>query len=275
MAFPDLPRRLLAAVLVVFFMRPVLAETLQYEASYMGPFSAGKSLPIARVDLISEYHALPSGEEVLQTTMQVTSRPYEFVEKHFPFRVRYRSLYSPKRKHMLAVEKYEKTNRVKHEIGWVDVVQQRLLRFRKKGKYAGQRVFPASLQTWLSPGQSFEFHKYFCHGFPKGLLDWLSMLQVMRASPLKTGDEHQFSVTDGKHLYYYSVKVQKQHFLEMMDGTQRRAWKLRFDAQEYGETEPVHRPLYVWLADDERRTPLLFENRHPLGRFVVRLSAVE
>uniref|UniRef100_UPI003AF7B844 hypothetical protein n=1 Tax=Thiolapillus sp. TaxID=2017437 RepID=UPI003AF7B844 len=174
--------------------------------------SAGKHLPIAAVQLDSEYKALPSGEKVLQTTMHVTSKPYDFqaclrprdrfwdipvpkidsafdnllvpqpswspsttqqlrklvaapylapndwtprseayfvfplaqgtpgkqcglaatgvyqpslrspwlaaVEEHFPFRVRYRSLYAPGRKHMLAVEKYEKTSRIKHEISW-------------------------------------------------------------------------------------------------------------------------------------------------------------
>ncbi len=251
------------------------AELLHYEASYKGPFSAGKHLPIAAVQLDSEYKALPSGEKVLQTTMHVTSKPYDFVEEHFPFRVRYRSLYAPGRKHMLAVEKYEKTSRIKHEISWVDVEQHQLLRFRHKGKSVGQRLFPVSLQNWLEPGERFEFHKYSRHGFRKGLQDWLSMLQVVRTLSMETGRVYRFPVTDGKHLYHYTVKVQKQHSIEMMDGSRRKAWKLRFDAVEEGEPGPAHRPLYVWLADDAQRTPLLFENRHPLGRFLVRLSTVQ
>ena len=122
------------------------AESLHYEASYKGPFSAGKHLPIAAVQLDSEYKALPSGEKVLQTTMHVTSKPYDFVEEHFPFRVRYRSLYAPGRKHMLAVEKYEKTSRIKHEISWVDVEQhQRCQPWRAKRRL----VDPSSREAAL------------------------------------------------------------------------------------------------------------------------------
>ncbi len=275
MCIPESAMRLLKVLPLMLLCTLVRAESLHYEASYKGPFSAGKHLPIAAVQLDSEYMALPSGERVLQSTMRVTSKPYDFVEEHFPFRVRYRSLYAPGRKHMLALEKYEKTSRIKHEISWVDVDGRKLLRFRHKGKNVGQRLFPVSLQKWLEPGEHFEFHKYFRHGFPKGLQDWLSMLQVVRTLPLETGRVYRFPVTDGKHLYHYTVKVQKQHNIEMMDGNRRKAWKLRFDAIEEGEPGPAHRPLYVWLADDTQRTPLLFENRHPLGRFLVRLSTVE
>ncbi|HID46107.1 MAG TPA: DUF3108 domain-containing protein [Chromatiaceae bacterium] len=250
------------------------AETLRYEASYKGPFSAGKKIPIAAIQLASQYIQLAERGRVLQTTLRVTSKPYDFVEEHFPFRVRYRSLYSPDRKHMLALEKYQKTSRVKHEINWVDVGQRQLLRFRQKGKSVGQRLFPASLQQWLGPGETFEFHKYSRHGLEDGLLDWLSMLQVVRTRPLEPGKEYHFPVTDGKHLYHYMVKVRKRHHIEVA-GRKHLAWKLRFDAVEEGEPGAAHRPLYVWLADDDRRTPLLFENRHPLGRFLVSLSLVQ
>ncbi|WP_419615698.1 hypothetical protein [Thiolapillus sp.] len=51
---------------------------------------------------------------------------------------------------------------------------------------------------------------------------------------METGRVYRFPVTDGKHLYHYTVKVQKQHSIEMMDGSRRKAWKLRFDAVEGG-----------------------------------------
>ena len=250
------------------------AETLHYQASYAGVFSAGERLPVAAVQLSSHSLQLPAAGKVTQLAMEVTSEPYSFVEKHFPFRVRYRSIYAPDKQHVLALEKYEKTSRVKHEINWVDVEQRKLLRFRREGKAAGKQLFPVALQRWLKPGEQFEFHKYSRHSFEEGLLDWLSMLQAMREKQLVTGTEYAFSVTDGKRLYRYRVQVQKSHQIEA-GGKKHKAWKLRFDAIEKGKREPAHRPLYVWLADDARRTPLLFENRHPLGRFVVRLSAVQ
>ncbi|WP_456413507.1 DUF3108 domain-containing protein [Thiolapillus sp.] len=262
--------------MALLLVSPVLpfAETLHYEASYTGVFSAGEILPIAAVRLDSNNAELPVPEKAIQLTMEVTSAPYPFVERHFPFRVRYRSIYAPRGQQVLALEKYEKTSRLKHEINWVDAGQGKLMRFRPKGKSAGEQLFPAVLQPWLKPGQRFEFHKYARHPVEDGLLDWLSMLQVMREKPLATGQEYVFSVTDGKRLYRYHVRVRKKQQIEA-GGKKQLAWKLRFDAVEEGKRQPAHRPLYVWLADDAGRTPLLFENRHPLGRFVVRLSAVQ
>ncbi len=265
---------LLLVMLFVISPAAIQAETLHYEASYSGVFSAGENLPVAAVQLNSSSLQLPVSGKVVQLSMEATSEPYLFVEKHFPFRVRYRSIYVPDGQHMLALEKYEKTSRIKHEISWVDVGQRKLLRFRNEGKGAGKQLFPVMLQRWLKPGEQFEFHKYSRHSFEDGLLDWLSMLQVVRGKPLATGRKYAFPVTDGKRLYRYRVRVQKRHEIEA-GGKKRKAWKLRFDAIEEGKREPAHRSLYVWLADDARRTPLLFENRHPLGRFVVRLSAVQ
>jgi hypothetical protein len=264
---------LLAAVLHPGFS-VVSAETLRYEASYKGPFSAGKNLPIAAVQLEREKLRLPALGAAIQITMSVTSEPYAFVEKHFPFRVRYRSIYSLDKKHVLALEKYEKTSRVKHEIDWIDSTNGQLLRFRHKGKKAGERLFPVSLQKWLQPGETFEFHKYSRHGFEDGLIDRLYLLQALRRALLEKGSKYAFTVTDGKHLYHYRVRVQGRQRINI-GGKQRNAWKLRFDAVEEGEQKPAHRPLYVWLADDAQRTPLLFEHRHPLGRFLISLSTVQ
>lgn len=264
---------LLLAVLYPGFS-VVSAETLRYEASYKGLFSAGKNLPIAAVQLNREKLHLPLLGTAIQITLSVTSEPHAFVEKHFPFRVRYRSMYAPDEKHILALEKYEKTTRVKHEIDWIDSTNGQILRFRHKGKKAGERLFPVSLQKWLDPGETFEFHKYSRHAIEDGLIDRLYLLQALRNLPLETGREYAFNVTDGKHLYHYRVRVQRRQRI-VVGGKQHDAWKLRFDAVEERKQKPAHRPLYVWLADDGQRTPLLFEHRHPLGRFLVSLSAVQ
>ncbi|WP_456404832.1 DUF3108 domain-containing protein [Thiolapillus sp.] len=266
--------RVLAALALLLGCSRAGAEILRYEASYQGVFSANKHLPIAAVRLDNKTIQVPALGAVTQLAMEVSSEPYPFVEEHFPFRVRYRSMFLPEKQHVLALEKYEKTVRVKHEIDWVDTEQRKLLRFRQQGKNAGERPFPALLQRWLEPGEPFEFHKYVRHGFEDGLLDWLSMLEVIRQRPIEKGREFSFSVTDGKHLYHYRVRVQNRRLIEV-GGRKRQAWKLRFDAVEEGERGAAHRPLYVWLADDAQRTPLLFENRHPLGRFLVSLSAVQ
>lgn len=251
----------------------VYAETLEYEASYKGVLTAGKKFSIASVQL--EHHKKTMGQakqEVEQITLQVSSQPYPFVEKRFPFRVRYRSLYDPQAARVLALEKYKKTTKTVHEIAWVDKNAGQLLRFRPKGRNAGKRVFPVSLNTWLGGRKTFEFHKYSPVQVPPQLLDYLSLLHRVRFLPLAKGDDYRFKVTDGKHLFDYRVRVENHRSIKIQ-GKKRKAWKLRFDGREDGEKEPDHRPLFVWIQDDEKRTPLLFENRHPLGRFIVSLTS--
>ena len=250
----------------------LLAETLYYEASYQGLFSAGQPIAIAAISLDTGPNGQAGAEELFQSEMQVTSRPYAFVEKHYPFRVRYRSIWDGRSRELLAMETYEKTSKVKHQIIWVDRDGKRMQRFRPRGKRAGQQVFPVSLQHWLAPGETFQFHKYGRHKVPEGMLDWLSMLQDIRGRDLKYGKRFRYAVTDGKHLYRYRVKVEKRHLLEV-DGHSRWTRKLRFDATEAGVSGPAHRPVYVWLTDDGEHTPVQFESRHPLGRFTIRLSS--
>ncbi len=248
------------------------AETLYYEASYQGLFSAGQPIAIAAVSLETLPVEAAGAEKHYQSTMQVTSQPYTFVEKHYPMRVRYRSLWTSQPLAVTALETYEKTHKLKHQIIWVDWKGKRMLRFRSRGKGAGQHVFPVSLQSWLAPGEAFQFHKYGRHKVPQGMLDWLSMLQAVRGRELRHGLRYHYAVTDGKHLYHYRVSVEKRHLL-VVDGKEYRTWKLRFDATEEGKPGPAHRPVYVWLADDAKHTPLQFESRHPLGRFTIRFSA--
>jgi hypothetical protein len=266
------PPEVLLLILAALASPVLLAETLYYEASYQGLFSAGQPIAIAAVSLETDPADQVAGEGLLQSEMQVTSLPYAFVEKHYPFRVRYRSIWDSGSRELLAMEAYEKTSKLKHQIIWVDRDGKRMQRFRARGKRAGQQVFPVSLQHWLAPGETFQFHKYGRHKVPEGMLDWLSMLQDIRGRNLKYGRRFRYDVTDGRHLYRYRVKVEKRHLLKV-DGQNRWTRKLRFEATEEGVSGPAHRPVYVWLTDDGRHTPVQFESRHPLGRFTIRLSS--
>ncbi len=269
-------RRSERLLLILLFLGVIpgaaLAETLYYEATYQGLFTAGQPVRIAVISLETERVEQAESGSLVQSVMRVTSRPYAFVEKHYPFRVRYRSVWSNREPGVQAMEIYEKTGRTRHEIIWVDREAGRMRRYRPKGKHAGEHVFPVSLRRWLAAGEEFQFHKYGRHAVPKGMQDWLSMLQAVRAGRLETGMVRQYATTDGKHLYHYRVKVENRRLL-VVDGQSRWTWKLRFDATEEGKPGAAHRPVYVWLSDDEKREPLKFESRHPLGRFTILLSA--
>ncbi len=267
------PERLLPILLILGAIPgAALAETLFYEATYQGFFTAGQPLRIAAISL--ETGPLEQAESggLVQSVMRVTSEPYAFVEKHYPFRVRYRSVWSSRLPGVRAMEIYEKTRRTKHEIIWVDREEGRMQRYRSRGKHAGQHAFPVSLQRWFAADEEFQFHKYGRHPVPKRMYDWLSMLRAVRGERLEAGAVRQYAATDGKHLYHYRVEVESRKLLEV-DGQKRRAWKLRFEATEEGKPGPAHRPVYVWLSDDEKREPIKFESRHPLGRFTIQVSA--
>ena len=266
------PDRLLLALLFLGMMPGmVVGEILYYEATYQGLFSAGQPLKIAAISLET---GQPDADDpkLFESVMRVTSQPYGLVEKHFPFRVRYRSLWSGRAPGVRAMEIYEKTRRTRHEIIWVDRKAGRMQRFRPRGKHAGEHLFPVLLQRWLPEGQSFRFHKYGRHAVPPGMQDWLSMLQAVRNRELGPGKVFRYAATDGKHLYHYRVKVESRRLLAV-DGRSLWTWKLRFDATEEGERGAAHRPVYVWISDDRDRAPVQFESRHPLGRFTIRLSA--
>ncbi len=262
---------LLVLLFLVVIPGTALAETLYYEATYQGLFTAGQPVRIAAISLETGPLEQAESSGLVQSVMRVTSEPYAFVEKHYPFRVRYRSIWSSRPSGVQAMEIYEKTHRTKHEIIWVDKEAGRMQRYRPRGRHAGRHVFPVSLRRWLAPGEEFQFHKYGRHPVPKGMQDWLSMLQAVRGAKLETGAEQNYATTDGKHLYHYRVKVESHKRLKV-HGQKRWTWKLRFDATEEGKPGPAHRPVYVWLSDDDRREPLKFESRHPLGRFTIRLT---
>jgi hypothetical protein len=259
---------------IALLLSPVFlhAEVFQYEASYKGVLTGGKKFSIASVKLEQHTEDLADPRKVMQIMMEVSSEPYAFVEKRFPFRVRYRSLYDESGMQVIALEKYKKTTKTIHEISWIDQQRHQVLRFRPKGRNAGKRIFPVSLHPWMQNGTIFEFHKYAPIPAPENLLDYLSLLQRVRFLSFSKGDDYHFRVTDGKHLYDYRVSVENNRRIDIQ-GKKIKAWKLRFEGVEKGEKKPNHRPLFVWIQDNDNRTPLLFENRHPLGRFIVSLTS--
>lgn len=246
-------------------------EQLHYRASYHGLLSGGKTLTIADV-ILTTLEKRPAGFDmpVMETQLEVSSALNSYVEKRYPFRLRFRSSYRLAPRELFAMEAYRNTTRLKHELTWVDHDTGKVLRFRPRGKRAGQYAVPPLLSSWLENESEIGFHKPARHAAQAGLLDRLAMLQAVRGMELVTGAELNLPVTDGKRLYRYRIRVEGRQ-LQSLAGRQLMAWKLRFQAVEEGDDEPVHRPVDVWLADDPVRTPLLFENHHPLGRFVVQL----
>ena len=175
-----------------------LAEQLEYEASYKGPLTADETIPIASLSMKTREVKLQGVKGPLfETSLEVSSEVFSFVEESFPFRVRIRSLYQVSPFAVLALEKYKLSDELKHELTWVDRGRNRVGRYRIQGGGPG---LPVALGNWVDEEKLFRYYKPARHKVLDGLLDRLSMLQSLRLKRMMPGAEYRFSVSDGKHL---------------------------------------------------------------------------
>jgi hypothetical protein len=238
-------------------------EALNLQVVYRGVFSAGKDMPIADVML----HTRSPGQntQYMETEVEVSSKAYSFVESLYPIRYRFRSWYKTDRSTCLAAEYYEKNNRR-------DEPRHRLIYFdREKRPFIthdvvleGQLGLPA-LQAGRYPVRQ--------HTPPVMRFDRLGFLQHVRSLPLAVGYEADIPVSNGKYMMRYHIRVEKSEQVTVAG----KAWKsikVRFDGfkPEGDEEEAAHRPLYLWLSDDEKRLPLRGVVRHTLGHFTFELT---
>ena len=249
-------------------------ESLQYQASYEGLFSAGNRIPIADIVLKTVPADLAvEGQEVFETRMSVSSASYEFVENTYPFRVSFRSLYEAAPFISLALEKYQKTRKLKHEVSWMGRDDGKVARYRRHQSENPEDYLPALLEQWLGESQGFSFYKFAPHSKENSPVDYLTMLQSLRHSELQAGKNFRFPVTDGKRFYDYRVSVEGTEQLNVK-GALVDSWKLRFEGLRIkkGKTYPDHEPVTVWLKQGGSRAPLRFENSHPMGMFIIELT---
>lgn len=249
-------------------------ESLHYRASYEGLLSAGNKIPIADIHLETAPADLPAGKKaVFETRMSVSSGAYDFVENSFPFRVSYRSLYEAEPFISLALEKYQKTQKLKHEVSWMGRDDGKLARYRRLHTEKPGDTMPDILEQWLEASPGFSFYKFAPHGKKNNPVDYLTMLQALRHSDLQLGREFRFPVTDGRKFYDYRVSVVGSERVRARS-TLVDSWKLRLDGKRIkkGKSYPDHEPVLVWITKDESRTPIRFENTHSLGQFIIELT---
>lgn len=244
------------------------AEVLNYQLSYQGMLSLGKRLPIA--DLQWHYRVLDDENEnagrIDETQLQLSSHAYAHVEKLYPLRYRFRSWRAAGSTRVLASEYFEQNNHnpPKHQLIHLD--HPSLPFETHELSPQGLRSLPA-LEAGTY-GYAEEVVTEAVAGF-----DRLGMLQGLRTEVLSLGQTTRYAVTNGRGMLEYRVTPQKQQSITV-SGVQYPAWKIRFDAitvDKKGRERHAHRPLYVWLSDDDQRIPLRAEGRHKLGVFILEL----
>jgi len=258
---------------------PFVNESLTYRAFYQGMFSAQKLIGIADVGWeTSRIDAHATAQPAIETQMSVSSEAYPFVETLYPFRLVYRSLTTPGPVRSIAYEKYDSTEQHGRDLTWLDEESGVALRFREghipNRKVAGQ--LPEALESWGSQQQDYQYYARARHKSLPGMVDQVSLLQRIREAALSVDARFKVPVTDGKHRYVYKVRVVSAEPLVVAN----REWKslkVRFDGYRVEDGKKIrdHNPLWVWLDNTPRRTPLRFEYSNTFGRFVINLQSID
>jgi hypothetical protein len=107
---------------------------------------------------------------------------------------------------------------------------------------------------------------------PPGVLDQLSLLQLIRQRAPGPGKVLELQVTNGKKNLDYRVTTEAGEAL-VIGGQLRDCWRLRVEGfkqgHDDGEPVPEHAPILVWLSADAQRVPVRFYSDHGLGAFSV------
>ncbi len=253
-------------------------ESLTFQAYYQGPFSGGEKIGIADVQWQTQHIDLNrSGKIALETRMEISSEAYNFVERLYPFRLVYRSLVSLQTMGSIAYERYDSTDKHGREMTWLDAKSSLALRFREG--YENERdtdsQLPSVIVDWGSQQQDYLFYKPARHKALPQMVDEMALLQQIRREKLSVGAQFEIPVTDGKRQYLYKVSVVGSEPLTIAN----KSWdtlKIKFDGYriKHGESKQDHDTVWVWLENTPQRTPLRFEHRNAIGRFMIDLHSL-
>ena len=253
-------------------------ESLIFHAYYQGPFSGEKKIGIADVQWQTQRIGLNRpGKTALETRMEISSKAYDFVERLYPFRLVYRSLVSLQTMGSIAYERYDSTDKHGRELTWLDAESSLALRFREgyESKQDTDSQLPSVIVNWGSQQQDYLFYKPARHKALPQMVDEMALLQRIRREELSVGAQFEIPVTDGKRQYLYKVSVVGSEPLTMAN----KSWdtlKIKFDGYriKHGESKQDHDTVWVWLANTPQRTPLRFEYRNAIGRFLIDLHSL-
>jgi len=261
---------------------PTADERLEYTISYQGGLTAMAWLDICDAVLESSQQTVSvNGESAYKIQLQISSEPYKKMEYLYPFRFQLTSYFSTDRRRSILFDKRKKTRKERHEIirfDWDKKVTERY-------KWHKSKQLAASTEAVQKDGATdmFSFLGYDQAHFSRSakpgqklltdMLDRLSLLQAIRSQKLVVGEELRFTISDGKKVLNYQVRVQMRGPLAQ-DGRKRDLVKVRLDAFKAGKWsgQPVHPAVFIWMTADDLKIPVRFSIDYALGTFIVQLK---
>lgn len=268
---------------------PLQEERLEYRVSYEGILSVMAKIDICDAVLETSLKRNPyNNQPAYRSIIEISSEGYKKMEQVYPFRYRFRSFYSTDLQRSILIDTRKKTRKERHEIVWFDWEQGTAERYKKRKPEETAQHRPNSesepgskkdkgMSSILSnlnyDPADFRRSSKQSLKLPDFLLDRLSLLQAVRSKDLNPGQEIRLSISNGKAILNYQVRVLAREQVEESG----RAWdtfKLRFDAFKDGRWagSPAHSSVYIWLTADKSRTPVRFAIGYALGTFVVQIK---
>lgn len=239
-----------------------LEETLHYQARYSGIFSAGAEIGLADATMRTYYPG--DTKDYLETLIEASSERYATVEALYPIRYRFRTWYQADGSAGIAGEYWEKNQNKspKHLLIEIDDPKKPFIT-HDLIKIRGLMDLP------LLTGGYYVVQKQGDKRF-----DRLSLLQHLRMRPFKVGDVFSLPISNGKMMLRYQITVEKLTSINLGE-KQHKSFKLRIDGFKRGKNgkeEARHRPAYLWLANDTKKTMLRIVLRLRYGRFIGELQ---
>ncbi len=264
---------------------PQANEHLEYTISYQGAFTAMASLDICDAVLEVSQQTIPvSGEMAYKALVEITSEHHEEMESLYPFRFQLLSYFSRDMQRSLLFERRKKTRKERHEVvrfNWAEKVTERYKRRKSSPVTLGASEAEAAKKSVvfdlfaLLGYERVDFRRSGKAGqkLSGSMLDRLSLLQAVRSQKLVVGQEKRFTISDGKKILNYLVRVQTRKPLED-SGQKRELIKVRFDAFKDGKWKgtPAHPTVFIWMTADEHQTPIRFSVDYAMGTFVIQLK---
>jgi hypothetical protein len=280
---------LLAALIVE--ASPPHRESLEFTGYYRGVFSSWLKLAVARVRLFTDVvEAMPGGQPLRLSTLEISTAPYRKVELIYPFRFYHTSLFSPVLPRTELVYVSQRARRADEVMLWFDWRARRVERFkwREVGARDGlRRPAPDLLVTTAGvlidalrrryPAASIDLKRLRFAGFGEPELrergaDRLALLHHVRFRALSPGRTITIPVSDGKALSGYRVTAEEHESLKHGE-TELATLRLRFDPVYVEPDRKAHPSVHVWIGTDSRRLPVRFEAENALGTFQLILRA--
>ena len=108
---------------------------------------------------------------------------------------------------------------------------------------------------------------------PPDVLDFLSLVYVLRTRPLAVGGRHAFQVLAGKRVSPVVAEVVAR---EAVDGVAGRpvAFKVRVPTSFTGKFSEKE-PTFIWFGDDARRIPMRISTDFAIGRAVATMTSYQ